>query len=234
MPRGAWLSVDADHLPLGSLWLGALGTSPQVHLASVSLVYKRPIRTIAGAPLAVDFVAGVQRYAIASSASELALHDREGVRVDAMSLPSTQLCLRAFDDARPLVVAGGVDGRLCMFHAGRADLLFESSPGASHTNAITDVLPVPELDLVVSASLDKSVRLWDATTGAPRRVLSGHTKGVRALAFASDAKLLFSAGRGRMWGCGRSTERSLVMVLMVMRSSAPQASITMCWCGTRT
>ncbi|KAF2681096.1 hypothetical protein K458DRAFT_392324, partial [Lentithecium fluviatile CBS 122367] len=42
--------------------------------------------------------------------------------------------------------------------------------------------------LVASASDDKTVRLWDAETGAHRSTLEGHSDWVRAVAFSPDGK----------------------------------------------
>jgi WD40 repeat protein len=47
--------------------------------------------------------------------------------------------------------------------------------------------------LVTSASADKTVQLWDAATGAERRVLQGHSDWVWAVAFSPDGQLVASA-----------------------------------------
>ena len=51
-------------------------------------------------------------------------------------------------------------------------------------------------ELLSTASLDGSIRLWDVTQSPPRErnVLRGHERGVTCLAFSSEHKLLFSAG----------------------------------------
>jgi hypothetical protein len=50
----------------------------------------------------------------------------------------------------------------------------------------------PDGDLMATAGEDKTVRLWDVATRAPRAVLRGHTDFVHRLAFSADGKLLAS------------------------------------------
>jgi WD40 repeat protein len=45
---------------------------------------------------------------------------------------------------------------------------------------------------VASGSSDKTVRLWDSTTGAPRGTLEGHSRSVNTVAFSPDGKLVAS------------------------------------------
>jgi hypothetical protein len=47
--------------------------------------------------------------------------------------------------------------------------------------------------VLASASADKTVKLWDARTGAELRTLRGHTDGVTSVAFAADGQVLASA-----------------------------------------
>jgi WD40 repeat protein len=46
--------------------------------------------------------------------------------------------------------------------------------------------------LVASGSHDRTVKLWDATTGKEVRTLEGHGKHVRSVAFSGDSKLVAS------------------------------------------
>ena len=60
----------------------------------------------------------------------------------------------------------------------------------------------PDGKSVVSASDDKTVRLWDSATGTSLATLKGHSEGVAAVAFSQDGKLVAS-GSGdktvRLW-----------------------------------
>ena len=47
--------------------------------------------------------------------------------------------------------------------------------------------------LLASGSLDKTVKLWDVTTGRLQATLEGHDHAVHSVAFSNDGKLLASA-----------------------------------------
>jgi tricorn protease-like protein len=66
---------------------------------------------------------------------------------------------------------------------------------------------------VVSGSIDKTVRLWDAATSEERQVLEGHDKEVNAVAFSPDGKTVASGledGTIRLWNVGTGKERQVL------------------------
>ncbi|MFF5077948.1 NB-ARC domain-containing protein, partial [Actinoplanes sp. NPDC000266] len=68
---------------------------------------------------------------------------------------------------------------------------------ARHLNGVNDVQPARGGSWLASAGGDRTVKIWDVATGACRRVLTGHTDWVRAIALAPDLTWLASAGDDR-------------------------------------
>ena len=77
-----------------------------------------------------------------------------------------------------------------------------------HTNDVLSVVFSPDGSLLASGSWDKTIRMWDAETGALLRTLEGHTEAVLSVAFSPDSSLLASGSWDktiRMWDAETGT-----------------------------
>lgn len=82
-----------------------------------------------------------------------------------------------------------------------------------HEASVRSLAVSPDGDCLASAGEERTVRLWDATTGRERFVLSGHQDRVRSLAFSPDGRTLASSSDDhtvRLWH--RSTGQPLAVL----------------------
>ena len=66
-----------------------------------------------------------------------------------------------------------------------------------HTHAVKGVAVMPDGKHAISASSDKTLRIWDIDTGKQVRILEGHAKLVNAIALTEDGRRAISASGDR-------------------------------------
>ncbi len=80
---------------------------------------------------------------------------------------------------------------------------------SGHADGVGDCAISPDGTFVVSASRDRTIRIWDAATGAERATLVGHTDWVFACAVSPDNSLVVSGGGDgtvRIWDASTGAE----------------------------
>jgi WD40 repeat protein len=71
------------------------------------------------------------------------------------------------------------------------------------------------IGIIASVSVDRTIRLWDAVTGAYRQDLTGHPSIVTKVVFSPDGKILASASLDestiRLWDAATGSQRQGVI-----------------------
>jgi len=96
-------------------------------------------------------------------------------------------------------------------HKARSVLAFTFQ---GHREMITALQLIPSMDLLVTGSLDGTVRLWDLIHGSEKLKFEGHRAGVVALAYSEDYRFLFSASSDHEVGVWSPFADRLVLKLV--------------------
>ena len=109
----------------------------------------------------------------------------------------------AFSPDGKQIVSGSNDGTICLWDATSGELFGtppknDPRPVASvigHTSGVSSVTFSPNGKLIVSASYDGTLCLWDAAGGQLVAFHEGHMDWVTSVAFSSDGKKIVSGSR---------------------------------------
>ena len=104
-----------------------------------------------------------------------------------------------------------------------------------HRKTLTDIAFTPNGRWAATASLDRSIRLWDARTGKMlARFLAGHRDWIRTLAFQPDGNQLCSGGDDgaiRLWDLtkGKRLQRVQYTWVGTYCGIQPRRHASCCW-----
>jgi eukaryotic-like serine/threonine-protein kinase len=161
---------------------------PEIGVPILSAVYSPDGRTIA---------TGCGQFNNYSEVGYARLHDSEtgsALGGPITGGPGGVLCVAYSPDGRHLALASRDVGDIC-------DLSSESRPLVhrlhGHVNFVYAVAFSPDGRRIATGGWDKTIRLWDRTSGALLDTLVGHRGFVRGLAFSPDGSQLVSASEDK-------------------------------------
>jgi WD40 repeat protein/serine/threonine protein kinase len=104
----------------------------------------------------------------------------------------------AFDSSGARLATGGNDGSIYLWQVASPQANWQSIllSSTGHTGRVTSVAFHPTRHILISASLDNALIVWDLDTSEPiHRLDTGHTGGILTTAFSPDGRMFASGGR---------------------------------------
>ncbi|MEM8638161.1 MAG: AAA-like domain-containing protein [Cyanobacteria bacterium P01_G01_bin.54] len=139
---------------------------------------------------------------LASSSRDrtIKLWQTDGTLLQTLAAQEASIGALAYSPDGQSLVSGADDNRLLLWDVQTGAVLQQftdpsiaNGAPVAHQGAITDVLFDPERELVISAALDGTIKLW-TLEGSLLRTLQGHGAGVRSLLLTPEGRSLISGG----------------------------------------
>ncbi|KAH7459783.1 hypothetical protein PRIC2_010671 [Phytophthora ramorum] len=197
-------STFIDHIyyfPSNDLVALVESCSPYLKIYNVNCELIRTIKSPEGFVQCAEHLPRYNQYIVASSDLQFRFYDDTTLRLTkSCHTPTSQNCLKWYPESSALFSAG-VSGIVYAWDAERMEEKHHMGGEVhgrvltrSHDDIVLDLLTLPTLESLASASMDRTIRLWDVHTGKHKQQLDGHAKGVRSLAYSPEYRFLVSAG----------------------------------------
>ena len=98
-------------------------------------------------------------------------HLQQGRLISVMHHHTGAVEALGYSPAHPFAASGGMDGLVVIYEMPSMQVRHQ----LKHDDAVIRVMWHPTMPLIVTASTDKKVRVWDARNGACTRTFQGHT-----------------------------------------------------------
>ncbi|CEG37948.1 ef hand family protein [Plasmopara halstedii] len=175
--------------------------SPYLKFYNVNCELYRTIKSPEGFVQCAEHLPKHNQYIVASSDLQFRFYDDTTLKLTkCCHTPTSQNCLKWYPESFVLF-SGGKSGIVQAWNAESMEEKHHMSGevhgqvlSRSHDDAVLDLLTLPTLESLASASMDRTIRLWDVHTGKLKQQLEGHDKGVRSLAYSPEYRFLVSAG----------------------------------------
>ena len=178
------------------------GSSPVLKIYNSECSLMHQLKAPHGHVLCATHVQKLKQYVLTSSDLSISFHDDTSHRLHkSFHSPVSQMCM-AWDSPTNTLYSSGISGAIYAWDCEKMEEKYHMGGTGrdgrlmrdSHKDMVLGLSTLNNLETLASASMDKTIRLWDCSTGRHRRTLEGHEKGVRSLAYNEDYRFLISGG----------------------------------------
>jgi len=180
--------------------------SDEFRIYSSGLELLATIKVGCGEVRCIAYIDQMNQYVVSTTDMALSFYDAHNfLFVKQFRTPTQNTTCMTWISSRSLLVTGDTKGGVRAWNVVDMEEAFEFGLGTNHhydpsdrhhkhRDIVLDVTELEGLDIIASASIDRTIRLWDLTTGKHRRTLLGHAKGIRKLSYSTEYRFLISVG----------------------------------------